>query len=105
MTRSRQRTLPGLTPEPKKITRAETFAAVQAAFLKILKQRGHATADAIRDLLEIPKAGLPAIGRAIAHLHQIGMIEPVYFDFSRRAKAHGRPLRVWRLSKAEGPAT
>ena len=99
---SRQLSLPGMDT-PRQITKAETFAEVQAAFLSILKQRGQSTADAIRELLDIPAAGWPAIGRAIADLHRQQRIELVEFGVSKRAPAHGRALRIWRLGKKESP--
>ncbi len=101
--RRRQRTFPGLDPEPRRVTKAETYAAVQHVLLALLRQRGHATADQIRDHIEIPAAGLPAIGRAISHLQQIGAIEAVDMVRSTRRKAHARPLRVWRLAQIESP--
>lgn len=100
----RQQTLPGIQ-SPRRITKRETFGAVQLTFLKILKQRGHATADTIREYLDIPKAGLPAIGRAISHLHKLGLIEEIAFTVSERAKAHARPLRIWRLTAKQKSPT
>ena len=96
--------LPG-DDTPRPVTKAETFAAVQSAFLAILKQRGQATADPLRELLEIPAAGWPAIGRAIADLHRQKLIELVEFGVSIRAPAHGRALRIWRLTPNEKSPT
>jgi hypothetical protein len=88
---------------PRRITKGETFAAVQSAFIAILKQRGKATADALREYLDIPPAGLPAIGRAIADLARQRKIEEIAFTLSERPKAHARPLRIWQLAKEESP--
>lgn len=93
----RQRSLLGMESEPLRVTKAETFAEVLRVFPLILERVGQATADAIRDSLKIPPAGLPAIGRAIAVLYGRGIIEPVGFQPSRRSVAHARPVKVWRL--------
>jgi len=100
----RQLSLPGMETAPLKITKAETFGAVQRTFLAIITQQGQATADAIREWLDIPAAGLPAIGRAIADLHRQQRIELVEFGVSKRSPAHGRALRIWRLAQRESPA-
>lgn len=98
-----QRLFPGMATEPRRVTKGDTFAEVQTTFLGILKIYGQATADAIREILDIPADGLPAIGRAIGHLSQTGQIEPVDFALSKRAVAHRRPVRVWRLAQKESP--
>ncbi len=95
--RHHQRTLPGMAGT-RRITKAETFAEVQHTMLALLRRRGHITADALRERLDIPPAGLPAIGRAIADLARQGLIVPVDFALSERPKAHARPLRIWRLT-------
>lgn len=82
----------------RRLTKSETFGAVQHEFVAILKVRGTATADALRDSLQIPIEGLSAIGRAIADLKRQGLIEEVGFALSQRRVTHARPLRVWRLT-------
>lgn len=83
----------------RKVSGPGTFAAVQATFLEILKRRDQATADAIREQLDIPADGWPAIGRAIADLHRQKLIQLVAFGVSIRGAAHGRALRIWRLTR------
>lgn len=94
---SHQLQLPGMEG-PRRITKSETFGAVQQTFVAVLRQRGQATADALREFLDIPPSGWPAIGRAIADLHRQRIIELVEFGVSHRGPAHGRALRIWRLA-------
>lgn len=89
----------------EKVQKEQTFAAVQSAFPAILRQRGQATADAIREHLDIHPDGLPAIGRAIGDLSRQGVIEFVRFQISCRAIAHQRPLRLWRLANEKSQAS
>lgn len=89
----------------ERVTKSETFSAVQHVFPTILLQRGQATADAIRERLDIHPDGLPAIGRAIGDLSRQGVIEFVRFELSSRAMAHQRPLRVWRMANEKSQAS
>ena len=91
--------------DKEQVTKSETFAAVQSVFRAILSRRGQASADAIRDHLDIHRDGLPAIGRAIGDLSRRGVIQFVRFEVSNRAVAHQRPLRVWRLALNESSPT
>jgi len=81
----------------RKVTKTETYHAVQAEFLQILKQRDSGTVDLIHDRLDIPADAKPRIGRAIAELARQGRIEKVEFRQSGWGIAHGRNVFVWKL--------
>lgn len=83
----------------RKVTKAETFPAVQHEFLQILKRHETGTVDLIHTRLEIPPEGKPSIGRAIARLAQQGLIVKVEFRPSERGVAHGRHVFVWKLAR------
>lgn len=86
-------------PERRKVSKAETFGAVQSEFLTILKRREVGTVDLIHERLDIHQSGLPAIGAAIADLKRSGLIERIDFGQTVRAIAHGRFVSVWRLKR------
>lgn len=86
-------------PARRKVTKAETFAAVQSEFLQILKRRDTATVDLVHQRLDIPQDGKPRIGRAIADLARQGLIVKVEFRPTNRGIAHGRNVFVWRLCR------
>jgi hypothetical protein len=81
----------------RKVSKNETFAAVQTEFLNILKTRQTATVDLVHKRLEIPPDGKPRIGRAIADLARQGLIQKVEFRPTVRGVAHGRNVFVWKL--------
>lgn len=83
----------------RKVTKSETFGAVQLEFLSILKTAGTATVDAIHQRLEIPDSAKMKIGTAIGCLAQAGRIVRVDFKKTERGKAHGRHVTVWRLAE------
>ena len=85
------------SPARRKVSKAETFAAVQTEFLQILKQRPTGTVDLIHKRLDIPPDAKPRIGRAIADLCRQGLIVKVEFQPTLRGVAHGRNVFVWRL--------
>ncbi len=84
-------------PKRRKVSKSETFAAVQSEFLQILKLRKTATVDLVHKRLDIPVEGLPSIGRAIADLAEQGRIVKVEFRPTQRGVAHGRNVFVWKL--------
>ena len=86
-------------PDRRKVSKAETFAAVQTEFLQILKRRETATVDLVHKRLDIPKKGRPSIGRAISDLAQHGLIIKVEFRPTQRGVAHGRNVFVWKLAR------
>ena len=86
-------------PNLRKVSKAETFAAVQSEFLQILKRRETATVDLVHKRLDIPKEGRPSIGRAISDLAQHGLIIKVEFRPTQRGVAHGRNVFVWKLAR------
>jgi hypothetical protein len=86
-------------PDRRKVTKAETFAAVQTEFLQILKRRDTATVDLVHKRLDIPMEGRPSIGRAISDLAQHGLIVKVEFRPTQRGVAHGRNVFVWKLAR------
>lgn len=86
-------------PDRRKVTKGETFAAVQTEFLQILKRRETATVDLVHKRLDIPIEGRPSIGRAISDLAQHGLIIKVEFQPTQRGVAHGRNVFVWKLAR------
>jgi hypothetical protein len=84
-------------PARRKVSKSETFSAVQTEFLQILKQRETGTVDLIHSRLDIPPDAKPRIGRAIAELARKGRIIKVEFRPSDRGIAHGRNVFVWKL--------
>lgn len=68
------------------------------ALLAVLLRNGTATADAVRDAVELPEAVDPvclgAVPGAFAHA---GIIARDRFAASSRPDAHARPVSVWRL--------
>jgi hypothetical protein len=83
----------------RKVTKAETYAAVQHEFLQILKRRDTGTVDLVHNRLDIPAEGRPSIGRAISQLAEQGLIIKVEFRPSERGVAHGRNVFVWKLAR------
>jgi len=63
---------------------------------------GRATADDIRDRLDLPRGIDPkvcgTIPGALAHL---GLIERIGYQPSARPEAHARPVSVWQLSNRQ----
>lgn len=66
---------------------------------------GSATADDVRDLVELPPGCSPkAFGAAPGPLAKAGIIERVAYTETCRPTAHARPVSVWRIrdrTKAE----
>ncbi len=89
--------VPDDDPARRKVSKEETFAAVQTEFLNILKARPTATVDLVHKRLDIPPDGRPRIGRAIADLARQGLIVKVEFRPTQRGIAHGRNVFVWKL--------
>lgn len=83
----------------RKVTRSETYGAVQLEFLQILKVSGTATVDAIHKRLDIPDSARMKIGAAIRGLASDGRIVRVDFQKTERGKAHGRHVSVWQLAR------
>lgn len=68
------------------------------ALLTALLDQGEATADDVRDAVELPQEINPVcLGTVPGPLAQAGIIERVGFTESRRPDAHARPVSVWRL--------
>ncbi len=69
------------------------------ALLAALLAGGDATADDVRDAVELPDAINPVcLGVVPGPLARAGIIERVGFAESRRPDAHARPVSVWRLT-------
>jgi len=69
------------------------------ALLVALLGGGDATADAVRDAVELPPAINPVcMGVVPGPLARASIIERVGFAESRRPDAHARPVSVWRLA-------
>lgn len=68
------------------------------ALLARLLDAPEATADDVRDAVELPDAINPVcLGVVPGPLARAGIIERVGFEESRRPDAHARPVSVWRL--------
>lgn len=71
----------------------------RGALLRRLLHTGEATADDVRDAVELPDGVNPVcLGVVPGPLARAGIIERVGFAESRRADAHARPVSVWRLA-------
>jgi len=69
------------------------------ALLAALLAGREATADDVRDAVELPDEINPVcLGVVPGPLARAGIIERVGFVESRRADAHARPVSVWRLA-------
>jgi len=69
------------------------------ALLARLLDAPEATADDVRDAVELPDEINPVcLGVVPGPLARAGIIERVGFDESRRPDAHARPISVWRLA-------
>lgn len=69
------------------------------ALLAALLASGDATADDVRDTVELPDEINPVcLGVVPGLLARAGIIERVGFAESRRPDAHARPVSVWRLA-------
>ena len=76
------------------------------ALLRRLLDAGEATADAVRDAVELPDGINPVcLGVVPGPLARAGLIERVGFARSRRANAHARPVSVWRLLDRDAALT
>jgi len=68
------------------------------ALLTALLRTGRATADDVRDTVELPDSVGPKLfGPVPGPLARVGIIELGGSVKSRRPDAHGRPVSVWRL--------
>ncbi|MBN2559401.1 MAG: hypothetical protein JXQ75_00525 [Phycisphaerae bacterium] len=69
------------------------------ALLVALLENGEATADHVRNALKLPEGINPVcLGVVPVPLARAGIIEPAGFTKSRRARAHARPVQIWRLA-------
>ncbi len=69
------------------------------ALLAALLAGVEATADDVRDAVEVPDEINPVcLGVVPGLLARLGIIERVGFTESRRPDAHARPVSVWRLA-------
>lgn len=69
------------------------------ALLTVLLRTGRATADDVRDTVELPEGIDPVcLGAVPGALARTGIIERIGFGPSSRADAHARPVSVWRLA-------
>lgn len=91
----RTKKAPNKADDPKRVVRAEA----QRALISALLSRGKATADDIRSVVKIPAGVHPAcIGVAVGCLAREGLIVMDSVQTTARRVAHGRLLRVWRLT-------
>lgn len=68
------------------------------ALLGMLLRHGHATADDVRNAVDLPPDVDPVcFGAVPGALARAGIIERAGFKSSVRADAHARPVSVWRL--------
>jgi len=69
------------------------------ALLKALLTTGAATADDVRDLVELPTGINPKLFGAVpGPLAKAGIIRQSGFAKTNRPEAHGRPVIVWALA-------
>lgn len=69
------------------------------ALVAVLLRYGTATADHVRDAVELPPQINPVcLGVVPGPLARAGIIEPDGFQKSRRREAHARPVSVWQLA-------
>ncbi|MFH1417079.1 MAG: hypothetical protein ABII12_02170 [Planctomycetota bacterium] len=79
--------------------RATYLLRGRRALLRRLLVVGTATADDVRDVVELPDGINPVmLGAVPAPLARAGIVESVGFVESRRPDAHARPLTLWRLA-------
>jgi hypothetical protein len=78
--------------------RERLVLAGRRALLRRLIDAGTATADDVREAVEIPIGVDPVcLGAVPCELARAGIIERAGFTESRRPDAHARPVSVWRL--------
>ncbi len=78
--------------------REAVIRQAQRALLRLLLDRGTATADDVRSLVELPPGVNPKVfGAAPGALARLYIIEAAGFTPSCRPVAHARPVRVWQL--------
>lgn len=74
----------------------------QRALLAVLLEHGTATADDVRELVELPPGIDPkCFGAAPGALARRGIIAADGFAKTARPEGHARPVTVWRLADAE----
>ena len=74
------------------------------ALLSVLLRDGTATADNVRDAVELPPQINPVcLGVVPGALARVGIIESDGFKKSRRREAYAHPLQVWRLVDRAAP--
>jgi len=80
-------------------SRREPFIlAGRRALLLTLLKRGQATADAIRDAVDLPAGLDPKLFGAVpGPLAAAGIIAGIGYRKSSRPEAHSRPVKVWGL--------
>lgn len=83
--------------------RADIIAEARRAMLRVLLDKGEATADDVRAVVTIPDEMNPKLFGAVpSELAAEGFIEAAGFVRSKRPKAHARPLTRWRLIDRPG---
>ena len=79
--------------------RSEYTQRGRRALLKALLTTGTATADDVRDLVELPAGINPKLFGAVpGSLARSGIIRQSGFAKTSRPEAHGRPVIVWALA-------
>jgi hypothetical protein len=80
------------------VRRATYLLLARRALLTALLERGTATADDVRDAVELPEDIDPVcLGAVPTALARAGIIERVGYVATRRPDAHARPLTLWGL--------
>ncbi len=83
--------------------RADFIGQARRAMLRVLLDRGEATADDVRAAVTIPDELDPKLFGAVpSALAAEGFIAPAGYKRSKRPVAHARPLTVWRLADRPG---
>lgn len=86
--------------------REAVIRRAQRALLMVLLETGSATADDVREVVELPPGiGPKCFGAVPTTLARRGIIRADGFSKTCRPEGHARPVTVWRLvdhNKAEG---
>ena len=78
--------------------RASIILRARRALLEAVLRDGTATADEIRDRVQVPDGVNPiCLGAVPGALAKAGIIEADGYRKSRRGVSHSRPVQVWRL--------
>lgn len=82
--------------------RESVVRRAQRALLTVALQAGSVTADAVRELVELPPGvGPKCFGAAPRPLVRAGILRAAGFTRTARPLAHARPITVWEIADRE----